>query len=254
MIANPGVPRAAKPAASLAASAADAEAANADGPALALIEPRALTRQCLRRSLAAEIPQLRLQAFAHPDELPAAWAGPGVALVLLSLGPDRLIEPEAAAMLRALIGRLAEVPVVVLGDADEPDDVIEAIRQGARGYVPTGLDLTEVVEALRFVLAGGTFVPASALMAIAGPRAAAEPAEPDGEAGWFDCLTPRERDVLGQLRLGKPNKVIAYELGIREATVKVFVRRILAKLHAANRTEVAYLAMRRLGQGRVPPA
>jgi hypothetical protein len=44
------------------------------------------------------------------------------------------------------------------------------------------------------------------------------------------------------LREGKPNKVVARALGIREGTVKVFVRRILGKLHASNRTELALLA------------
>jgi DNA-binding NarL/FixJ family response regulator len=43
------------------------------------------------------------------------------------------------------------------------------------------------------------------------------------------------------LRQGKPNKIIAHELEISESTVKVFVRRILMKLHASNRTEVAFL-------------
>ena len=54
-------------------------------------------------------------------------------------------------------------------------------------------------------------------------------------------LTPREMDVAERLRQGKPNKIIAHELQISESTVKVFVHRILTKLGAINRTEVAYL-------------
>jgi DNA-binding NarL/FixJ family response regulator len=49
-------------------------------------------------------------------------------------------------------------------------------------------------------------------------------------------------EVLIHLRHGAPNKVIAHELGVSESTVKAFVQRILSKLHAVNRTEVAYLA------------
>jgi DNA-binding NarL/FixJ family response regulator len=49
------------------------------------------------------------------------------------------------------------------------------------------------------------------------------------------------------LRQGKPNKIIAHDLGITESTVKVFVRRILIKLHASNRTEVASLVRGRAG-------
>jgi DNA-binding NarL/FixJ family response regulator len=46
------------------------------------------------------------------------------------------------------------------------------------------------------------------------------------------------------LRKGKANKIIAYELQMRESTVKVHVRNIMKKLHATNRTEVAYIANR----------
>jgi DNA-binding NarL/FixJ family response regulator len=61
------------------------------------------------------------------------------------------------------------------------------------------------------------------------------------EESPFQHLTPRESEVLARLRQGKPNKIIAHELAISESTVKVFVRRILIKLHASNRTEVACL-------------
>ena len=61
------------------------------------------------------------------------------------------------------------------------------------------------------------------------------------ETSAFQRLTPREGEVLARLRQGKPNKIIAHELEITENTVKVFVRRILLKLHASNRTQLALL-------------
>lgn len=60
------------------------------------------------------------------------------------------------------------------------------------------------------------------------------------------CLTPRERDVAIGVCAGKPNKIIAHELQISEATVKVFVRNILTKLGASNRTEAASTIGRQL--------
>jgi DNA-binding NarL/FixJ family response regulator len=69
----------------------------------------------------------------------------------------------------------------------------------------------------------------------------AHPGPRDLDKKPCESLTPREVEVLARLRLGKPNKVIAHELDISENTVKVFVRRILVKLHASNRTEVACL-------------
>ena len=59
-------------------------------------------------------------------------------------------------------------------------------------------------------------------------------------------FTARQAAVVEALRRGKANKIIAYELKMRESTVKVHVRNIMKKLHATNRTEVAYLANRLL--------
>ena len=67
-------------------------------------------------------------------------------------------------------------------------------------------------------------------------------------------LTPRERSVIVLLRDGKPNKLIARQLDMQENTVKVYVRNILRKLNAANRTHAALLANRLLGQGAEPVA
>lgn len=64
---------------------------------------------------------------------------------------------------------------------------------------------------------------------------AREPLHTDNELG----LTSREWDVLRILREGRQNKIIAFELGISESTVKVHLRNIMKKLHASNRTQVA---------------
>jgi DNA-binding NarL/FixJ family response regulator len=55
------------------------------------------------------------------------------------------------------------------------------------------------------------------------------------------AFSPRQLQVLGMLQKGKPNKVIAYELGMAEATVKVHIRHIMKKLNARNRTQVVLM-------------
>jgi len=55
-------------------------------------------------------------------------------------------------------------------------------------------------------------------------------------------FTARQAAVVEALRRGKANKVIAYELNMRESTVKVHVRNIMKKLKARSRTEVAFMA------------
>jgi DNA-binding CsgD family transcriptional regulator len=69
-------------------------------------------------------------------------------------------------------------------------------------------------------------------------RQAGSNAAIDYETSALKRLTPRETEVLVRLRQGKSNRMIAHELGITENTAKVFVRRILMKLHASSGAEV----------------
>jgi DNA-binding NarL/FixJ family response regulator len=62
-------------------------------------------------------------------------------------------------------------------------------------------------------------------------------------------LTTRQHEVLGLIRLGKPNKLIAAELNISESTVKVYVRQIMKKFGAINRTHACYLLSRSAWDG-----
>jgi DNA-binding NarL/FixJ family response regulator len=91
------------------------------------------------------------------------------------------------------------------------------------------------------VEAGGTFVPADTLIRFVLHQRATVDSGSEVERTLWQGLTPREMEALARLREGKPNKVIAHELEITESTVKAFVRRILIKLNALNRTEVAHL-------------
>ena len=119
----------------------------------------------------------------------------------------------------------------------------EALRQGIRGYIPTTLTSRILIEALRLIQAGGTFIPADALSEALSDRRSTAAETNSAAARLGACrLTPRQSQVLELLRSGKPNKIIAYELAMRESTVKVHVRQIMRKLHATNRTEAAFLA------------
>ena len=208
---------------------------NAD---IVLVDCRSLTRQCLIEGLTQHWSGVPLTAVSEPADVLDGSFSPD--LVLLNIGGARLSAPGKGAIVSLMAERLAPVPLVVLSDSEEIEDVVAALQLGARGYVTSSQDLLEVAEVLRFVRAGGTFVPAASLIKGA-PQLAAEN-QPDAQRkGHLDSLTRREIQVLERIRQGKPNKVIAHELAISESTVKVFVRRILAKLHAVNRTEVAYL-------------
>ena len=64
---------------------------------------------------------------------------------------------------------------------------------------------------------------------------------PRDSSGRLIQFTARQLDVLERLKQGQPNKIIAYELGMCESTVKVHIRNIMKKLKATNRTQVAFL-------------
>ena len=116
---------------------------------------------------------------------------------------------------------------------NDPELVRTAIWHGVKGYIPVTMGFEITIEAVRFVLAGGTYVPMDCLLGRDWSGEAAQPAP------ISDLVTARELAVVRAIQKGKSNKVIAYELDMCESTVKVHVRRIMKKLKAKNRTEVA---------------
>jgi DNA-binding NarL/FixJ family response regulator len=140
---------------------------------------------------------------------------------------------------------MGRVPLVLLSDREDIDEIVEAIELGVRGYIPTSIEVPEAAAGIHCVEAGGTFVPASTMIRLAQDRQNGSRHAVQNEVLALQELTPRECQVLAHLRVGKPNKIIAHELAISESTVKVFVRRILIKMKASNRTEIAAQQLRR---------
>ena len=138
--------------------------------------------------------------------------------------------------LLALSESESKVPVVLLSDVDDVNRMQTAFALGARGYIPTNVPLDVAISALRVVEVGGTFVPASSLFEFRTQSACAATARLEPRTAM---LTARQIAVGEAIRQGKANKQIAYELDMRESTVKVHIRTIMKKLNAKNRTEVA---------------
>jgi DNA-binding NarL/FixJ family response regulator len=189
-------------------------------------------------SMECDVP---VACYSTIDEWLADGHGASASLVVLCqcgrTKADAIAEVERLSELAEQIGRC---PAVILSDNEDPDLIVQMLGKNVRGYVPTSLSINVAVQAMELALAGGVFVPASSL--IAAHRV------PDGASSAVQktngLFTARQAAVVDALRRGKANKIIAYELKMRESTVKVHVRNIMKKLHATNRTEVAYMANR----------
>jgi DNA-binding NarL/FixJ family response regulator len=209
-----------------------------------LIDERSLALVCVHSGLWAALDFSIAAVAGIEDARMAIDGGQRPALVILSAGMRRVADDGIGDGIRSLIEIMPTVPVVILSDLDgslEVDEAREAFRLGARGYIRSAMPLNVLVAAVRLVLAGGTFVPESMLA-----RGALADMQDREFHAWdrLPHLTRREKDVLILLREGRPNKSIARELSLSVGTVQVHVRRILQKLHASNRSEVAYLISR----------
>ena len=155
---------------------------------------------------------------------------------LVVLYQSGIVQTEALAEVERLSAQAAFSPVVIISDNEDPSAIVQMLAKKVRGYVPTSFSLQTAMRAIDLVRAGGTFVPAGSLItAHHAPEAQPDVRKSNG------LFTTRQTAVIDALRQGKPNKIIAYELKMRESTVKVHVRNIMKKLNATNRTQVAFL-------------
>lgn len=150
-------------------------------------------------------------------------------------------------------------PVVVLTTSRLPEDLFEALRAGAQGYLLKDMEPSQLVVALRQVLNGETAVAPELTgllaQAVQGKLpAASDPAKAGSEPPFSD-LTPRELEILEHLAAGQSNKLIARQLGISDGTVKLHVKAVLRKLQVHSRVEAAILAVENgLGRSSVLPS
>lgn len=206
---------------------------------VALVGGRRFRERCLARYL--EVSGVRITIGSVENLRESLLSGQGaIDLVVIDTGDHTCSDPGIAGILACLREVLPDVPVVVVSDREDWSAVLDALCHAVRAYFPSSLDPEILLETLRFVQRGGTFVPAEVL--INGRVRHNRSPRPEARRTETRGLTPSEQRVLELLREGKPNKVIARELGIEETTVKVHVRRIMKKLNAANRTQAALVA------------
>jgi DNA-binding NarL/FixJ family response regulator len=172
-----------------------------------------------------------------------------LAVIVVCIGGRSIADALILEKLRHTKKVFPDIPIIILSDREEAEELIAAFHEGIQGYIPTSLAPDLVVNAIRMVSIGGMFYPADALIrARRLTRAEANCAPPPNQitARHHEEWPPRQLAVLHLLVQGKANKQIAQTLAIEEGTVKVHLRQIMRKLGVTNRTQAA-LGARRLG-------
>ena len=239
--------------------AAEGGTANGDG-FIAVIESRLFLRECVCRSIQTAI-SLSVVSYPTVSELKRQLGKTSVQLAILSLTESS--NEENARACKTLSDLLPKAPIIVLSDKLEIDFVRTVLNNGARGCIPWTMGFEIVVQVIRFVLAGGIYVPPDILLegssgAMSSQGSQAAPDQPTTRVSTVtassagaalskgfplsSAMTRRELAVIQAIQQGKSNKLIAYQLNMCESTVKVHVRNIMRKLAAKNRTEVAIKA------------
>ena len=166
---------------------------------------------------------------SHGREAIELWKKHRPDVTLLDL---RMPELDGVSAIKEIRQLDETASIIVLTTFDGDEDIYRAIRAGAKAYLLKDTARDALVECVRRVYAGETYLP---------PLLAAKLAERvSGET-----LSAREIEVLQRMAAGKSNKEIGAELFISEGTVKTHVKRIFAKLDVVSRTEAVAAATRR---------
>jgi DNA-binding NarL/FixJ family response regulator len=136
------------------------------------------------------------------------------------------------------------IKILMLTISDEEEDLYEAIKAGASGYLLKEISIDEVADAIRKVHAGQSLISPSMASKLLTEFAAMARKDEEKQQMPAPRLTDREMEVLTLVAQGLNNRDIARKLFISENTVKNHVRNILEKLHLHSRMEAVVYAVR----------
>jgi len=132
-----------------------------------------------------------------------------------------------------------DIPIVMLTTSSNEEDLLGALKAGARGYLLKDMEPDALVTALREIQFGKTVVAPHLTSVLV--RFVRGDMTDSKTSGPFSELTPRESEILELMAAGQGNKVIARNLGISDGTVKLHVKAVLRKLDVHSRVEAAVM-------------
>lgn len=208
-----------------------------------LVDDQELFREGLRDILSLQ-PDLEVVGQAGNGEEAVRLAGQIEAqVVLMDLRMPVLDGIQATRRIRATAGGCR---IIVLTTFDEEEEVFEALRAGAAGYLLKDSPAERIIEAIRTTARGESFLQPSIAAKLVAEFGRLSRGRPARRTHPIEPLSERELQVLRALAEGKSNKEIGVALSLAEGTVKNHLSNIFGKLGVLDRTQAALLA-RELG-------
>ncbi|MDB6007152.1 MAG: DNA-binding response regulator [Prosthecobacter sp.] len=212
-----------------------------------IVDDQAPFRQAMRALLELDTCVEIIAEAADGDEALRLTAAHLPQVVLMDLRMPVMCGVEATRRIRATHPHIF---VLMLTSFDQEEDVFEALHAGASGYLLKNSPTAHLVEAIRIVAAGQTYLqPSVATQVVAELNRLSQSSSPSIEERRIaSLLSQRELEILRHLMRGMSNKEIATALTLTEGTVKNHMTSILDKLQVQDRTAAA-LKARDLGLG-----
>lgn len=209
-------------------------------PQVIIADDHPLFRTALKQAIVECIDNAQiLEAECFEEVLEAVEANPSLEIVFLDL---HMPGNNGFTGLMQLQNHYPDLVVIMVSSDDNVETMQKAISFGAAAFIPKSADLSTIASAIEVVLDGEVWLPEHVDQALTDDT---QTKANQHLAKQLAQLTPQQYVVLTQIADGRLNKQIAYDLDIKETTVKKHVSAILLKLEVNNRT-LAGLAYQQL--------
>ncbi|MBU6261041.1 MAG: response regulator transcription factor [Burkholderiales bacterium] len=203
---------------------------------LLLVDDHVLLLDTLRDYLTRSLEGMEIDTARTIAEAEAALARPDT--YDLAIVDYRMPGSRGISTLRGLVENPCDIPVAVMSGQASAEDVRAILQQGAMGFIDKAVSGSSLTHAVRLMLSGERFIPASLLSSQSARRGSSGPGDDGSEP-----LPPKAMAVLRLLRQGRTNKEIGRELELEEVTIKLYIGRLAKRFGARNRVQVLMAAM-----------